>query len=144
MGGYDALRPAERERLERFAAAFEDLNPADYDLFLSSLGTEDELEGARSAAMAALGGERRREAARQAAASFTATADRAISRSQPLPAISLAPRPGGSSGDRGRLFMALGRAVVAVIVWDDLAPEEREILLGPWGRLAGRALSGGG
>ena len=42
--------------------------------------------------------------------------------------------------DRARLLQGLERAVVALIVWDDLDSAQRDVLLGPWAYLAARAV----
>lgn len=141
MGEYDALRQVERDRLERFAAAFEDVDPMDYDLFGGTTASDADVEAARSAAIDVLATGPRRQAARRATEAFADAADRAISRRMPPPQVMLAPRPGGGAIDRARLIQALERAVVAVILWDDLDAVRRDVLLGPWARVAERALA---
>jgi hypothetical protein len=142
MGDYDALRPAERQRLERFAAAFEDVDPLDYELFAGTTASEDDLAAARTAALEAIGSSTRRAAVERAAQAFTHAADVAIvKRFNPVflyVGIARSPRP----EDRVLLAQSLERAVVAVILWDELGDAEREVLLGPWARVAGRAIGG--
>lgn len=141
MGDYDALRRAERDRLEAFAAAFEDVDPLDYDRFASSTPDDAELESARSSAMAAIATEARRKAVKVAVASFRTTAESALARRLPAPQMLFAgfgqaPR----AQDRVRFLQGLERAVVAVIVWDELTDDERDLLAGPWAALLRAAL----
>jgi hypothetical protein len=141
MGVDDALRPAERDRLERFAEAFEDVDPLDYEIFAGTTAPADEIEVAREEALRAIGSGSRRAAVERAMRSFTAAADRALASRMPMPQVIL-----GSSGvsqrpeDHARLLQGLERAVVALIVWDEIDRVQRDVLLGPWARLADRAL----
>ena len=72
MGQYDALRPAERDRLERFAAAFEQVDPVDYEMFAGTTAPAEDIERAREAALLAIGPGSRRAAVQRALSSFTA------------------------------------------------------------------------
>jgi hypothetical protein len=141
MGDYDALRRAERDRLEAFAAAFEDIDPLDYERFASSSAADDELEAARASAMVAIATLPRRQAVERAVASFRTASERALAHRLPAPQMLFAgfgqaPR----AEDRVRFQQTLERAVVAVIVWDDLSEEERDVLAGPWAALLQHAL----
>lgn len=143
MGDYDALRRVERDRLEAFAAAFEDVDPLDYERFAGAAANDDEVEAARSSALAAIGTESRRRAAERAVAMFRAAADKALAQRLPAPQMLFAgfgraPR----AEDRVRFHQALERAVVATIVWDELSDEEREVLAGPWAALLHATVEG--
>ena len=141
MGDYDALRRAERDRLEAFAAAFEDVDPLDYERFAGSTAGDDEIEAARVSAMAAIATQSRRQAVERVVASFRTASERALAQRMPAPQMLFAgfgraPR----AEDRARFQETLERAVVAVIVWDELTDEEREVLTGPWTALLHAAL----
>ncbi len=143
MGDYDALRRAERDRLEAFASAFENVDPLDYERFAATSDDGGELEGARASAMAALATDSRRRAVKRAVASFRTASERALA--QRLPAFQMlfagfgqAPR----AEDRVRFQQGLERAVVAAIVWDELTAGERDLLAGPWATLLRNALDG--
>lgn len=141
MGDYDALRPAERDRLERFAAAFESIDPRDYEIFAGSTAPEEEIDAARTVALRAIGSGTREAAVERAAQAFVRAADRAIAERSFDPLLLYAGSARTPRGeDRAKLAQSLERAVVAVIVWDDLRDEEREALLGPWARVVERAL----
>jgi len=140
MGEYDALRRAERDRLEAFAAAFEDIDPLDYERFAEHADV-GELEAARSSALAAIATEARRTAVKGAVASFRTTAEAALARRLPAPQMLFAgfgqaPR----AEDRARFLQGLERAVVAAIVWDEITDDERDVLAGPWATLLRNAL----
>ena len=145
MGDYDALRSAERDRLERFAAAFEGIDPLDYEVFAGTTASEKEIEEARAVAVQAIGSGSRRAAVERAVQAFARAAERALMERSFSP-IFLYAGAGRSPRveDRVRLVQSLERAVVAVILWDELREAEREVLLGPWARLADRAMPGNG
>jgi hypothetical protein len=143
MGDYDALHRAERDRLEAFAAAFEDVDPLGYERFAGSTADDDEVESARSSALAAIATDARRKAVERAVRSFRAASEEALSRRLPAPQMLFAgfgqaPR----AEDRVRFQQTLERAVVATIVWDELTDEERDVLAGPWAQLLQQALGG--
>ena len=144
MGEYAALRRDERNRLERFATAFDGLDPLLYENFGVVPVDEDLLERARESAMGAIGpSEARRDAARAAAKRFVDAADQAMVGRREYPTILVTGRFSSPRAvDRAGVLMSLERAVVAVIAWDDLTPDERDILLGPWASLADSALAG--
>ena len=145
MGDYDAMRPQERARLERFATAFETVDPTDYEQFAGTTASEAELARARDAALRGIGSGPRRAAVEAAVRAFTQAAERALAERAFNPLVMY----GGASSsprleDRTRLVEALEGAVVAVILWDQLRPDERDALLGPWARIADRAMERSG
>ncbi|HEX5240461.1 MAG TPA: hypothetical protein VFW20_05640 [Candidatus Limnocylindrales bacterium] len=129
---YAALSTAQRARLERFARAFDGIDPMDYDLLIGPRVEDEALDQARAAAQRALGSGARLDAARAAMSSFSEGAQLAIARRLPIPEVSFTPRPGGDASDRVRFLLGLERAVAALISWDELSDPERLVLLGPW------------
>ncbi len=143
MGDYDALRPAERARLERFAAAFEQVDAMDYERYAGTTASDEELEAARAEAIDLMGSAQRRTAINRAIRSFAEAADRALRGRAPVPQVLFGlAGPTIRGEDRARLLQSLERAVVAVTLWDELHEDEREVLLGPWARVADQALAG--
>lgn len=141
MADFDALTRAERDRLERFAALFEQLDPRDYEPFAGATASDGEIEAARVVALLAIGSASRRAAVERAIETFTRAADRALAERAFDPLLMY----GGMARsprveDRARLRQSLERAIVAVILWDELDDLDRDILLGPWAHLAGRAV----
>ena len=139
---YAGLSATDRDRLDRFAAEFEDVDPVDYGLFAGSSAPESEIEAAREVVSRSLGSGPRRRAVQAAIAAFMAASDTAMARRWFNPALlfagsGLPTRP----DDRARFAGSLERAAVAVIVWDDLTEDEREVLAGPWARVVERALA---
>ena len=144
MGDYDALRPIERERLERFAAAFEDVDPLDYEQFAGTTASDDEIELARAVVLRAIGSGSRRSAVQRAVGAFTDAASRGIARRWRGIDLLLGFTPSSIRvDDRVRLRESLERAVAAVVLWDELTETERAALLGPWAPIAERAVVGG-
>lgn len=142
MGDYDALRHDERQRLDRFARVFEQIDAMDYEQYAGATASDEELEEARATAIGLIGSARRRDAVDRAIRSFTDAAERALRGRAPVPQVLFGlAGPGIRVEDRARLMQSLERAVVAVILWDELRDGERDALLGPWARLANRALA---
>jgi len=141
---FAALRPDERDRLERFGRAFDGLDPLLYENYGVGAADAASLEEARRAAMRAIGtGEARRNAVRAAVREFTDTADRAVAGRHEYPAILLTGRfSSPRAADRVSMLQSLERAVVAVVVWNELTVDERDVLLGPWAQFAEMALAG--
>ena len=137
-GPFDALPMGTRQRLERFAAEFERLDAGEYVLF----ATVHEEAPVTGPTMAAVG---RLRATRQVAVDaavkpFLEWA--AVAYSRRLPATdtfllyqSLPDR----AEDRVRFLGSLERAVVGVVLWDELDADDRDALLGPWLSMAERA-----
>jgi hypothetical protein len=140
---YAGLTPAERARLERFATAFEDLDPNDYAVYVGNSPGDDGIEAARELAGKVLGSGARRAAANAATKAFIEAGEQAIARRWRVSDLFLGSRGlGGSAEERAQFLTSLERAVVAVILWDDLSDEERETVAGPWARFAEQALAG--
>jgi len=140
---YTGLTAAERGRLERFATAFEDLDPNDYAMFVGTSAGDDGIEVARETAGRVLGSGSRRAAANAATQAFIEAGELAIARRWRISDLFLGSRGlGGSAEERARFLTSLERAVVAVILWDDLTDEERETVAGPWARFVEQALGG--
>jgi hypothetical protein len=132
MTSTDGLRIAERQRLDRFATVFERLDASIYTT-LADVGDQPAVERAQADASARLGQGSRRQGVRAAIAAFTNEATIAYARRMSLTDTlmlfqSLPDRP----EDRVRFLRSVERAVVAVILWDELSDGDRDALLGPW------------
>lgn len=128
----EGLRPAERARLDRFARAFDRIDASTYSQ-LADVVLDDELHAAQAAASDAIGGGARRAAVRAAIQSFVDAAATAYSRRMSLTDTfllnqSLPDRP----ADRARLAASVERAVVGLILWDELDDEHVGRLIGRW------------
>lgn len=129
--GPTGLAADERDRLERFAAAFERLSASEYVMF--AVDTDTAAQRAVDAAGAILQDEARRAAVRSAIGAFRAAAEQAYDRRLNVPdAFMLYQVLPGRPEDRVRFFASLERAVVGLIVWDALDEEHLGALLGPW------------
>ena len=129
-----ALEPDERERLQRFADAFERLDASQYVQFAEA-ETPNDL-AAETEAIELLGTGERREAAKAAVKVFTDAATVAYSRRPTLTDTFLLFQSLPDRGDdRVRLLSSMERAVVALILWDELSEESRMQMLGPWADL---------
>lgn len=145
MSGADlaGLRPLERRRLERFAAGFELVDASAYAT-LAEARPDEAVRRAEREALAFLGNGPRKQAVRAAVEAFTEAATRAYARRTSLPdTIMLFQSLPDRAEDRVRVLASIERAVVAVILWDELPEAERDALLGPWARVAEQALAAG-
>jgi len=136
------LRPPERERLERFALAFERIDASQYATFADVASLED-IEPAEAEAMRLLKSGPRHDAVKAAVRAFVDEAAQAYSRRPTLTDTlfmfrSLPDR----AEDRVRFLASLERAVVALILWTELSDRSRVALLGRWGWLAERIVAG--
>jgi len=134
-GPLAGLGPGERTRLARFAAAFERLDAAQY-MTLADSGDSAAVRHAQAHALESIGVGRRHDAVVAAVRAFVDDAATAYSRRISLPDQvliyqSLPDRP----ADRVRFLQSLERAVVAVILGEQLAADDRGALLGPWATL---------
>ena len=139
----ESLSADARARLDRFAAAFESLDSDLYTVFAaSSLDPEDRLAALARVQELIGTGERRagvfvalkefREFAVQAATAALGGANAAL-----MTRTNVA-----TPEDRVRFLASLELAVVTVILWDEIEPEERDQLLGPWAEMAEQAAWG--
>lgn len=127
------LRRAERERLERFAEVFDRLDARDYST-LAPVVEPGGLDAAKAHAAEVVQTPERRKALRRAIERFVDAAAQGYSRRLTLMDTfllnqSLPDRP----ADRVRFAASVERAVVALVLWDELEDEDRVALLGPWG-----------
>jgi hypothetical protein len=127
------LRPQERQRLERFAEVFDRLDARDYSTFAPVVEPEG-LEVAKVHAADRVRTPERRTALRRAIDRFVDAAAQGYSRRMSLTDTfllnqSLPDRP----EDRVRFATSVERAVVALVLWDELDDADRVALLGPWG-----------
>ena len=137
----DALGAHARARLDRLAFEFDRLDSAEYTLFAASPPDPGRTAAAERAAVRLVGSGPRKKAVRNAVTAFVDAASAAYSRRMPLPQTfllnqGLPDRP----EDRVRVLVTLERAVVALILWDELEPDDRDVLVGPWSRLIEGAL----
>jgi hypothetical protein len=126
------LTPEQRRRLERFALAFERVDASRYPTF-TEVAVSDDVEAAQERALELIGSSRRR-AVRAAVDAFIDEGTQAYARRASLPDTflmfqSLPDR----AEDRVRFLATIERAVVGLILWDELEDDDRAALLGPWG-----------
>lgn len=135
-----ALRPPERDRLERFAKAFEHLDAGAYAQF-SGVPSAAGLESAQDEAMRLVGTGSRREAVKAAVRAFVDEATVAYARRMSLPdTFLLFQSLPDRAEDRVRFLGSVERAVVALVLWDELSEQSLAALLGPWAELVDRAM----
>jgi hypothetical protein len=133
--GLDGLSQDARDRLDRFAKGFDRVGAHDYALFATKPGDE-ETEQVMGVASALLGDDRR-SAIRAAMGAFANAVAVAYSRRMNLADTvflyqALPDRP----DDRLRVLASLERALVGLVLWDELDPSQLDMLLGPWAKLA--------
>ncbi len=138
-----ALRPEERARLERFAQQFERIDATQY-LTFAEVPSVEELAPAEKEAIGLLGSGARHGAARAAIAAFVDEATQAYSRRPTLTDTlfmfrSLPDR----AEDRVRFLASVERVVVALILWDELTPAHRDVLVGRWATIVDRVVGAG-
>lgn len=133
------LPPAARTRLDRFATAFQGLDSNIYPAFSAASHDADERLAALARIQEIIGQGPRRAGVLAALADFREFAVR--SATEALGGFqTLAARSNTSSPEeRLRFLSSLELAVVAVILWDEIEPDERESLLGPWVQMATKA-----
>jgi len=127
------LRPDERKRLETFAELFDRIDASSYATFAET-SESPEVRAAKENASELLGSGARRNAVRGAVNAFVDAATVAYSRRLPLPdTIMVFNSLPDRAEERVHFLNSVERAVVAVILWDELKDEDRVALLGPWG-----------
>jgi hypothetical protein len=138
----EQLRPVERQRLDRFARAFDRIDASAYSQ-LTDIGDAAAIRAAEQAALERIGTGARRDAVRAAVAAFVDAATVAYSRRTSLTDTFLLNQSlPDRAEDRARFAATVERAVVGLILWDELEPEHRAVLLGPWGSVAEAEASG--
>ena len=131
----EGLSSDERARLDAFARAFDRLDATAYAQLTEVVAPAD-VEQAQATALDALGRGPRRTAIRAAVAAFVDAATLAYSRRTTLTDTFLMNQSlPDRAEDRLRFLAGVERAVVALVLWDELEPESRATLLGPWGGL---------
>ena len=132
LDALDELQPEERARLDLFANIFEHLDASSYATLTEPFETDDVL-AAKDRALGLIGSGRRREAIRAAVRAFVDAAAMAYSRRLALPDTLLLYQSLPDRGeDRHRFLGSVERAVVGLILWDELEDADRIALLGPW------------
>lgn len=128
----DGLSDAERDRLEAFAAAFDRLDAGSYSTFTETTESA-EVRDAKQRAAGLIRSGQRRDAVRAAIAAFVDAATVAYSRRTSLPdTFLLFQSLPDRAEDRVRFLASVERAVVALILWEELEDSDRVALLGPW------------
>lgn len=132
MEALAGLKPGERGRLEQFARAFERLDASRYAMF-AEIPDQAAVDVAQGAALDRVGSGRRRDAVRAAVRAFVDEATLAYARRFSLPdTILLFQSLPDRAEDRVRFLASVERAVVGLILWDELDADELAALLGPW------------
>jgi hypothetical protein len=127
-----ALRADERARLERFATAFDRVDASRYPAF-TEVAPGPEVTEAQERALEVLGTGARRAAVRAAVEVFVDAAAQAYSRRMSLTDVFLLFQANPESGaDRARFLATVERAVVGLILWDELDADDLAALFGPW------------
>jgi len=141
-GGWaDGLDARARQRLERFAEEYDQIEAGQFHMFAGPDKPDDELRAAMDRALAELTVESRRGAAKAAVGKFVASAQHRYSeRFGVAELFGLQMGAPTTAGDRVRVFESLERAVAAVILWDRLDDETRTLLAGPWSGLVEAAV----
>lgn len=126
------LRPQERSRLERFAEVFDRIDARDYSTFAPRVDAEG-VEDAKQHAIEQVRTPERRRAIRRAIDRFVDAAAQGYSRRLTLTDTFLLNQSlPDRAEDRVRFATSVERAVVAVVLWDELDDPDRVALLGPW------------
>jgi hypothetical protein len=136
----DALPKASRDRLDRFAVLFEQLDADVYASFAAASQDPDERHEALVRVQELIGQGRRRAGVLAALSQFREYAVRSATEALGgYHSVLLTRGNAASPEERLRFLASLELAVVAVVLWDEIEPDEREDLLGPWLQMATRA-----
>jgi hypothetical protein len=139
-----SLPRAARERLDRFAGAFQQLDSELYTAFAAASHDADERQDALTRIQELIGSGSRRAAVLAALAEFREFAVRSATEALGgFHAVLLTRTNQSSAEDRVRFLSSLELAVATVILWDEIEPDERESFLGPWSEMAARAAQAG-
>jgi hypothetical protein len=127
------LHPEERRRLEQFALAFERLDASSYPQFSEQV-ISDDVFAAQEHAIELIAGGARKSAIRAAIDAFVDAGTQAYSRRMTLTDTFLLYQSlPDRAEDRVKFLTTVERAVVGLILWDELDEDDRAALLGPWG-----------
>ena len=136
----DRLSAEARDRLDRFAAAFQMLDSDLYPAFAATSHDPEERMAALARVQELIGRGSRREGVLAALAEFREFAVRSATEALGGANAALLIRTNVSTPeDRVRFLASLELAVVTVILWDEIEPNERSQLLGPWEEMAAQA-----
>jgi hypothetical protein len=136
------LSPDARRRLDRFATAFQQLDSEVYSAFAAASLDPEERRDALARVQELIGQGSRRAGVLAALGEFRAFAVRAASEALGGHASVLLTRSNTATPEeRVRFLASLELAVVAVVLWDEIEPDERGELLGPWEEMATRAVA---
>ncbi|HEX3264389.1 MAG TPA: hypothetical protein VHR16_01865 [Candidatus Limnocylindrales bacterium] len=128
----ERLRPAERQRLDRFARAFDRIDASAYTQ-LVDVTDDPGVRAAEQAALEVIGAGVRRDAVRAAVGAFVDASSVAYSRRTSLTDTFLLNQSlPDRAEDRARLAASVERAVVGLILWDELSDEHLGALIGRW------------
>jgi hypothetical protein len=126
------LRPSERQRLEQFARAFDRIDAGAY-IQLADASVGPEIDAAQGAALRLIGSGPRRAAVRAAVESFIDAATLAYSNRTSLTDTFLLNQSlPDRAEDRVRFLSTVERAVVGLILWDQLDDAHLGALIGRW------------
>lgn len=143
--GIDGLDARARQRLDRFAALFDNVTETDLIRFAGPEEPDGRLRSAMATAQAELRVQTRRDAVKAAVDRFVHAAQQRYAEHFSLPELfGIGAIARQSAPERTRVFQALERAVVAVVLWDHLDDESRSALAGPWGQQVEAAVAGNG
>ncbi|MBF8289894.1 MAG: hypothetical protein HW391_862 [Chloroflexi bacterium] len=136
----DRLPATTLARLDRFADIFLSLDSGIYPAFAAASHDPDERAALLERVQEMIGRGPRRAGVLAALAEFRELAVQAATTALGGANSVLLTRTNPSSAEERLRFLAsLELAVVAVILWDEIEPDERESLLGPWEEMAARA-----
>jgi hypothetical protein len=126
------LRPQERKRLELFAGVFDRLDARDYSTF-APVAEPDGIDAAKEHANDVIRTPERRKAVHGAIERFVDAAAQGYSRRLSLTDTFLLNQSlPDRAEDRVRFASSVERAVVGLVLWDELDDDDRMALLGPW------------
>lgn len=136
----DSLPARTRDRLDRFAGAFELLDSDLYSAFAAASLDPDERSAALERIQELIGPGSRHAAVLAVLAEFREFAVRSATEALGGINAALLTRTNATTPeDRVRFLSSLELAVVTVILWDEISPDERGSLLGPWEEMATQA-----
>lgn len=136
----DALPRAALDRLDRFADAFHALDSGMYPAFAAMSHDLDERRVALERIQALIGPGSRRAGVLAALTGFREFAVQAATAALGGASAELLTRTNPASPEeRVRFLASLELAVAVVLLWDEIDPDERMDLLGPWVEMAERA-----